>query len=241
MTEEQLLSPLMPLIQALELEFNDIWLLREALTHRSFLNEHPDLDNINSNQRLELLGDAVISLMVKEHLFVAFPNKDEGEITALVTQLTNNERFGEIGRRLKLGSYLLASGGDIKNGITQQAKANADALEALIDAIYMDQGFRRARLYVDNLILRRLREILKTEPRDPTERLQKETQAKYHQTPYYKTVSVKGPAHNPEYTVAVCIDVNQLAEGIGPSKRKARMNAAQNALNTHFPNRRRSS
>lgn len=226
--------PLEQLIELLELEVRKPELFRAALTHRSFLNE-TDEEFSQHNERLELIGDAVIELVVKEYLYDQHPDFPEGKITELVACLVNNEQLGAIGLSLKLGEFLRMSRGEERQGGRTNLYLNACALEALMGAIYKDGGLGQARLYIDHYILKVLRDLLKGGvTKGAKSSLQEETQRLWGVAPRYEVTDQTGPAHLPVFTVVVTVNGRVLGSGTGPSQKKAESAAALQALQQHF-------
>jgi len=210
--------------------FKDKALLQQALVHRSYLNEHPDFA-VGHNERLEFLGDAVLELVVTEFLYKKYDNP-EGELTNWRAALVNGKMLAQIGRTIDLESYLYLSRGESKE---QNQKARdyilANAMEALIGAMYLDQGYDRARVFIENFILPELPNILQHQLHiDAKSRFQELAQENRGITPSYETLSEVGPDHNKRFTVAVFIGAEEIARGEGQSKQEAEQSAAEAAL-----------
>lgn len=205
-------------------------LFREALTHRSYLNERPDWPE-DHNERLEYLGDAVLELIVSENLFHRFPHFPEGQLTVLRAALVNYQMLARIALRLDLEELILMSRGEARD--TKKAKETilANALEAVIGAVYLDQGLERTRKVVENLILTHLDDVLKTKSyRDPKSEFQELIQEKLKLTPTYRVLGESGPAHEKTFTIGVYLDDELVAEGRGSSKQEGEIEAAKKAL-----------
>ncbi len=214
----------------LGIEFRDRELLVRSLTHPSFVNEHPNLQQ-EDNQRLEFLGDAVLSFICGEWLYNRFPQAAEGYLTRLRAALVRTERLAGFADRVQVGAALRLGKGEEDNGGRQRAGNLCAAFEALIGALYLDQGVDAARNFVLPFFEPALDEILKLElDRDAKSVLQEWCQAHLGVTPSYQTIGASGPDHAKVFTVAVYIGGDKHAEGVGPNKQAAAQAAAQRAL-----------
>lgn len=218
------------LARELGLKFNNIDLLQQAFVHRSYLNEHPQF-KLDHNERLEFLGDAVLELAVTKYLYNNYPNP-EGELTNWRAALVNSQSLSETAKKLDLEKYLLLSRGEAKD---KNSKARnyilANTMEALIGAIYLDQGFAEAEKFIHKHIITKLPYILENKLYlDAKTHFQELSQEKYGITPNYKLLDESGPDHNKIFEVGVFIDEDLIARGRGTSKQEAQMNAAQAAL-----------
>ncbi|MBI4092784.1 MAG: ribonuclease III [Candidatus Kerfeldbacteria bacterium] len=205
-------------------------LLIQAFTHRSYLNENPG-HRIGHNERLEFLGDAVLELVVTEHLYHNFPNP-EGELTNLRASLVNAKTLGDIALALNFDNYLLLSRGEAKDANSKARHSIlANSVEALIGALYLDQGLTAAKKFIDSQVLTKLPEILaKQAYRDPKSTFQEMAQKYSNITPSYKVLAEWGPDHDKHFRVAVNLETEEIAVGEGPSKQEAQVAAATNAL-----------
>jgi len=211
--------------------FDDPDLLRTALVHRSYLNEHRSFE-LPHNERLEFLGDAVLELVVTRHLYDGYPNP-EGELTSWRSALVRGDMLGKLGAKLDLGEELLMSRGEAKSGGRKRPQLLANAFEAIIGAIYLDQGYDVAAAFIERLVLPELPSIIKGKlDRDAKSQLQEVAQRLHNVTPRYKLESSAGPDHAKHFTVGVYLGDNKLAEGDGASKQQAEQAAAEAALNT---------
>lgn len=219
-----------PLEQRLSYEFKDKTLILQAITHRSYLNEHSDFE-YDHNERLEFLGDAVLELVVTEHLYRNFPNP-EGELTNWRAALVNAKTLAGIAQQLQFEEYLLMSKGEAKDKNTKaRMYILANAIEAIIGAIYEDGGWDSAKQFIDSYILSILPEILdKKLYIDPKSRFQETAQELMGITPTYKVLKEVGPDHNKEFTVGVFLDKELIAVGSGTSKQEAQIAAAEAGL-----------
>ena len=218
-------------------QFKDAALLRTAFTHRSYLNEaraakkEVVIGAGAHNERLEFLGDAVIELIVTDHLFRKFPHATEGDLTGYRAALVNAQILGGIAETLSMNECLLLSRGEAKDTGRARATILANSLEAVIGALYLDQGYHAAEKFVSDHILTHVDEVVKRGLwRDAKSAFQELAQAKYGLTPVYKTVKSEGPDHAREFTVAVSVGDISVAEGKGKSKQEAEQAAAQRAL-----------
>ncbi|MEK7528403.1 MAG: ribonuclease III [Patescibacteria group bacterium] len=210
--------------------FRDATLLDTAFVHRSYINEHREEGRVQ-NERLEFLGDAVLELVVTEYLYGHFPTKAEGELTAFRSALVKGRHLAEIADSLDLGLYLYLSHGEEKSGGRKKHYILANTLEALIGAMYLDQGFSVAHDFVSRFILTRLSDIVENELHvDAKSKLQEITQERFGVTPIYKLMEESGPDHDKTFTMAVCINDEVLGQGQGSSKQKAEQKAAIDAL-----------
>jgi ribonuclease III len=212
----------------LGITFNNRELLKNALIHRSFLNENPQI--LQSNERLEFLGDAVLEFIVSEILFKQFSKEDEGHLTVLRSRLVNTTSLAATARQLDLGAMLFLSRGEEKSGGRENTSLLADTVEAILGAIYLDQGIDGAYVFVNSFIVTKIPEIVKKSLKDAKSLLQEYVQANGHSAPVYKTVTENGPDHAKTFTVEVQVDRKPYAQGEGTSKQIAAQNAAQNAL-----------
>ena len=210
--------------------FNNPDLIVQALVHRSFLNEHREFPMAH-NERLEFLGDAVLELIVTEFLFENYLNP-EGELTNWRAALVNAKTCSLIGHELGLDEYLFLSHGEAKDaGTKARDYILANAVEALIGAVYIDSGWDITKQFVTRWIISKLPEVLeKSLWLDPKSRFQESSQEIVGLTPTYKVVKEEGPDHAKNFVVAVYLDKEKVAEGEGTSKQEAQVNAAENAL-----------
>ena len=203
--------------------------LKTALTHRSYLNEHRDY-TLPHNERMEFLGDAVLELAVTGYLFENFPNP-EGELTNFRSALVNYKMLSEIAGNLDMGDYLLLSRGEAKDQGRARQVILANAIEAVIGAMYLDSGYEKAHEFIKKHILVQLPEIIKTGSYiDPKSHLQELVQEKSGITPTYRVLSEVGPDHNKIFTMGVFVEDNEVGQGTGPSKQEAELVAADVAL-----------
>jgi ribonuclease III len=216
--------------QALGLVFVDKSLLQRALTHRSYLNEHPEFA-LEDNERLEFLGDAVLDFVTGAFLYHRFPELAEGPLTSLRSALVRRDTLARFARRFDLGRYLSLGHGEAESGGRERPALLCATFEALVGAIYLDQGLEVVHQLLEPLIGPEVTATLRERAdRDAKSQLQEMAQAWLHHTPRYTTVAESGPDHAKEFTVQVTIGRNAYGQGTGPSKQQAAQVAAQVAL-----------
>jgi ribonuclease-3 len=213
-----------------KLDFREIALLRTALTHRSYLNEHPELD-WEDNERLEYLGDAVLDFLLAEYLFLKLPNASEGELTALRAALVRRETLARFAKEVDLGATLLLGHGETETGGRERPALLCAAFEAVVGALYLDQGLDGVCLFVMPLVESEFeRASTEVAGKDPKSRLQELAQGELGVTPRYQTTQAGGPDHAKVFTVEVSVGEVVCGEGEGPSKQAAAQRAAADAL-----------
>ena len=213
----------------LDYKFNDISLLKNALVHSSYANEVRG--NTHSNERLEFLGDSVLSIIVADHLFSNYPNMPEGELTKLRASLVCEKSLCVFSRELGLGEYLLLGKGEDKNGGRERDSILADAFEAVLAAIYIDGGMDAAKKHIFNTVLRDLeRHTDENSFKDYKTVLQEIIQRNPEETVSYTLIDETGPDHDKIFTVEVHLNSNVIGRGCGKSKKQAEQMAAQQAL-----------
>lgn len=216
--------------EKLEIKFKNRNLLKKALIHRSYLNEIKE-KGLESNERLEFLGDAVLELWTTERLFHYFPNLAEGILTNIRAALVRTESLAQIARKLSLGRHLCLSRGEDKNGGRENPSLLADTFEAVTGAIYLDRGWKTVTKFLDRHLLKKLLKLGETgDVKDAKTRLQEIVQAKKKITPHYQVIKEEGPDHAKIFTVAVYFGKKKITVGRGSSKREAEEAAAQKAL-----------
>lgn len=214
----------------LGLSLNNLDLLVEALTHRSYLNEHREYTG-NHNERLEFLGDAVLELAATDFLFKKFPAASEGELTSYRAALVNTVSLAESARALGVSEFLLLSKGESRDTGRARDVILADALEAIIGAVYLDQGFGAAEAFIGKNLYGKIDEVIaKRSYQDAKSRFQEIAQEKRGITPSYETLSEEGPDHAKLFTVGVFIGAEEIARGEGQSKQEAEQSAAEAGL-----------
>jgi ribonuclease-3 len=214
----------------LQIKFKNKKLLEEAFTHRSYLNENPDWRG-EHNERLEFLGDAVLELSVTEHLYINFPDKAEGELTSYRAALVNANMLSEVAQDLGLNDHLLLSRGEAKDMGRARQYILANTFEALVGAIYLDQGYAVADEFIKSCVLTRIKDVISKKLfRDPKSLFQERAQEISGVTPTYEVVKEWGPDHNKHFVVGVYLGRELIAEGEGPSKQEAQISAAEEGL-----------
>lgn len=214
----------------LGVSFRDQALLKEALTHRSYLNENPKWP-LPHNERLEFLGDAVLELVVTEYLYAQFPASPEGRLTAVRAALVNYQNLASVGKKINLEDFIFLSRGEAKDTGRAREVILANAMESLLGAIYLDQGYGAAKRSITALILPEVDKIIAEEKyRDPKSFLQEKVQTRYKITPVYKVLGENGPDHDKVFEVGVFVNDELMGKGEGPSKQEAETKAAEAAL-----------
>lgn len=215
--------------KSIKIEFKDEDLLRQAMVHRSYLNEHPNFE-LDHNERLEFLGDAVLELVTTEYLYKNYPNP-EGELTSFRASLVNSDMLAEIAKKLDLEKYLLLSKGESKDTGRARQYILANAFEALIGAIYLDQGYEPAKKFIEeNLIVKLPQIFAQGSWVDPKSKFQEEAQERVGVTPTYEVTKEWGPDHDKHFVVGVYLGKELVAQGEGRSKQDAQRNAAAEGL-----------
>lgn len=216
--------------KTIDYRFRRAELLVQALKHRSYLPQVNERRS-HSNERLELLGDAVLGLVVTEYLYRKFPEKEEGDITAIKSLLVSRKILTRIARKLDLGKFVLMSESEDFSGGRVRPSIIADAYEAVIGAVYLDGGIEQARTFIKQTLLSEMEQILSEEQhRNFKSILLELSQSRNMGTPYYNVLSEEGPDHNKIFTVEVRIQNRTMGMGVGNSKKRAEQNAAQHAL-----------
>lgn len=218
-------------IEKIGIKFENKDILLNAFVHRSFLNEHKNF-YLPSNEKLEFLGDSVLSLITSLYLFKKYPTLHEGDYTNIKASLVKTETLAKIARKLGLGNFLLLSKGEEKNNGRENQSILADCFEALIGSIFLDQGFEKAYDFVKIHLLADNTESLvqKHQYSSAKNRLQEYLQNKFKHLPKYIVLREFGPQHKKKYYIAVNFKNKTLAIGQGSSKKQAEENAAKNAL-----------
>jgi len=210
--------------------FKDMSLFEQAFTHRSWVNENPN--ERGTNERLEFLGDAILEFVVSSFIYTAFPEEEEGFLTALRANIVNTKSLAALATKLSMGEYLFLSKGEEQGGGRNNPSLLADTIEALIGALYIDQGFEPAKEFIHVNLLERIDEFLEKPLKDPKSRLQELVQARGLDAPKYKLASEVGPDHSKEFVIEVFVGEKSLGEGTGRSKSAAEQSAAEHALET---------
>jgi len=214
----------------LGLSFKNQDFLKSSIVHRSYINEHKNFP-LDHNERLEFLGDAVLEMVTTEYLYKNYPNP-EGELTNWRASLVNAKMLAEIASALEIEEFLYMSKGE-KQDANPKARNYilANAMEAIIGAIYLDQGMKAADKFISDNILIKLPHILENHLyQDPKSKFQEKSQEFFSTTPVYKVLEENGPDHNKFFKVGVYLENELIAEGEGTSKQEAQVDAAQKAI-----------
>ena len=213
----------------IKIKFKNKDLLRQAMVHRSYLNENRDFE-LDHNERMEFLGDAVLELIVTEYLYSNFSNP-EGELTNYRAALVNGKMLAKISKEIGLEDYLLMSRGETKDLGKARQYLLANALEAVIGAIYLDQGYKKSEKFITNCVLSKMKHVLDEKLyQDPKSKFQEEAQEKAGTTPVYKVIKEWGPDHDRNFVIGIFLENEKIAEGEGTSKQAAQRNAAKKGL-----------
>lgn len=213
------------------ISFKNTELLKNVFVHRSYLNENKSFP-LPSNEKLEFLGDSVLSLVTSIHLYKAYADLQEGDYTDIKASIVRTESLAEVSRELDLGAYLLLSLGEQKAHGNNKTNILADTFEALIAAIFVEYGFDQASDFIHRFLFKDRLDIIIANKLylSPKSRLQERTQARFKKLPQYKLLESTGPEHDKEFKVAVLINNKKVGQGAGSSKKQAEEQAAQNAL-----------
>lgn len=210
-------------------KFKNPALFTLAFTHRSYLNENKE--NTESNERLEFLGDSILSYVMSDYLFRTYPDYKEGVLTNLRSLLVNTKSLAEVARELDFGKYLLLSKGEEESHGRENETILANCLEAYLGALYMDQGVESVRKFLnDTLIPKAEIHVQQKSFKDPKSMLQEFVQAKRQHSPTYKVLEEEGPPHQRTFTVGAFVGQELIEKGVGSSKQKAEEDAAKHAL-----------
>ncbi len=216
--------------KTLGVTFTDKTLLRTAFTHRSYLNENRRV-RMEHNERLEFLGDAVLELIVTEFLFAKYPGKPEGELTAFRSALVNAVILSELAMQMGMNDFMLLSRGEAKDTGRARQIILANAFEAVVGAIYLDQGYETTKIFITKNLLPATDEIVSAKRwLDAKSHFQEKAQEIVGVTPSYQTLSEVGPDHDKHFTVGVYLGSEKVAEGTGQSKQEAEQSAAEAGL-----------
>lgn len=216
--------------KSIDISFKDMALLTQAFVHRSYINENKQ-SGLSHNERLEFLGDAVLELVITDFLYKKYTDKAEGELTAYRSALVNADTCAEIATRLNMGSFLMLSKGESKDTGRARQYILANALEALIGAIYLDQGLESAHEFIEKNFTPMIEKIISEGSHvDAKSLFQEKAQEFDGITPAYKTIKESGPDHEKKFTVGVYLGKDLVSTGEGESKQDAEQEAAEAAL-----------
>jgi len=210
--------------------FKNKELLRRAFTHRSYLNENRGSES-SHNERLEFLGDAVLELMVTEYLYEKYPDSTEGDLTAYRASLVNAITLSEAAQKINVNDFLLLSKGEAKDTGKARQYILANTMEAIIGAIYLDQGYDSSKYFISKNLFHLIDKIVEDKSWiDAKSKFQEKAQEKESTTPLYKSLKEEGPDHDKKFTIGVYLNDDLIAEGTGMSKQEAEQVAARKAL-----------
>lgn len=215
--------------QKLNIKFKNKDLLKQAFVHRSYLNENRD-KRLESNERLEFLGDSILGFVISSFIYNKLPDYKEGKLTNLRSNLVRTETLAKLSKKLNLGENLLLSKGELTGNGKTNISLLADLFEAIIGAIYIDQGLKAAEKFITNQFEDTILEIAKGELKDSKSLLQEKIQIKIKETPSYKILESSGPDHDKTFLVGVFSQGELLAKASGSSKQSAEDKAARLAL-----------
>jgi ribonuclease-3 len=208
--------------------FKDAGLLELALTHKSWVNEHPGVRT--SNERLEFLGDSILEFLVSKKLYQAFPDKEEGFLTALRASLVNTQNLSEIAQKLEVGGSLFLSKGEEDGGGRDNPSLLADTVEAIIGALYIDSGLEVVSNFLEKNLFGQITHKASQPLKDAKSRLQELVQARGEASPKYVVIEESGPDHSKKFIMDVMVDGKRVGRGEGKSKSEAEQEAAKSAL-----------
>ncbi len=206
-------------------------LLKQALTHRSWVNENSE--NHGTNERLEFLGDAILEFIVSKEIYERYPSEEEGYLTSLRANLVNTKNLSSVATKLGIGEMILLSKGEIEGGGKSNSSLLADTVEAIIGALFRDQGIEASEKFIKDNILIDVDKKAKSPLKDAKSLLQETVQAKGLAAPKYQVVEEAGPDHDKKFTIQVIINGKEEAQGTGKSKSEAEQSAAINALSSY--------
>lgn len=210
-------------------QFKNKKLFEQAFTHRSYLNETKEV--LSSNERMEFLGDSIISYVVSKYLFTKYPHYNEGILTNLRSLLVNTKSLAGLARELGFGSYLKLSKGEEESKGRQNQSLLADSFESFTGALFIDQGVDAVTNFLNQVLIPKVEEIEKSRSfKDPKSLLQEFVQSRRQNSPLYKVLEESGPAHAKRFKIGALVNNKLIGEGIGKSKRDAEESAAQKAL-----------
>ncbi|OGS18116.1 MAG: ribonuclease III [Elusimicrobia bacterium RIFOXYA2_FULL_50_26] len=209
--------------KTLDIKFENINLLKQAMTHKSYAAEAGTNEN---NERMEFLGDSILSVIVADFLFQKYPDEDEGRLSQLKSQIVSRHGLSIWAKKLKLGNYMYISKGEETNGGRKRDSLLSNAFEAVVAAVYLDAGFFAAKKFIFNYLILQRRMVVT----DAKSKLQERIQSVHRTLPEYKVLSESGPDHEKIFEVGVFVKKEPLGKGKGHSKKEAEQAAAKNAL-----------
>jgi len=209
--------------------FRNQQLFEQAFTHRSYLNEARE--KVESNERLEFLGDSILSFIVSDHLFRTYPEFNEGVLTNLRSLLVNTKSLASLARECEFGQYLKLSKGEEESKGRENESLLANSFEAFIGALYQDAGINAVKIFLGETLIPKIEGYVEKRAfKDPKSLLQEFVQAQKQSSPYYKVLHEEGPPHDKTFTIGVVVNNEIMGEGIGKSKQEAEESAAREAL-----------
>lgn len=211
-----------------QIKYKDKKLILQALVHSSYVNEHKAY--AHDNERLEFMGDAVLQLWTTKKLFLIEPELSEGQMTTLRAQLVCEEALAQYNRELDLGKYLMLGVGEEKTGGRQRDSILADMFEALLGAVFLDQGMSAIDIILDSVVTPAITQPKSEKVIDYKTKLQEYIQSDSRKTVHYETINISGPSNKPEFEVVVMLDNITLGRGKGFSKKRAEQMAAKDAF-----------
>ena len=210
-------------------KFKDQKLFRQAFIHRSYLNESKE--DVESNERLEFLGDSILSFVVSEHVYNTYPDFDEGILTNLRSLVVNTKSLARTAKKLNFGEHLLLSRGEEDSKGRENDSILANTFEAFLGALYHDQGIEAVKKFLYDVLIPNIEEYVQKKVfKDPKSLLQEYEQARKQSSPVYKVINEEGPAHAKKFTIGVFVEGKLVGEGMGKSKQEGEEKAAQQAL-----------
>ncbi len=213
-----------------KITFNNKALLEQAFIHRSYINENPRTGLVH-NERLEFLGDAVLELVVTEFLYEKYPHQNEGDLTAYRSALVNAVTLGELATDLSFNDMIKLSKGEARDVHRARSSILADAYEAFVGALYLDQGYMSTKAFITATLLGKTEDIIrKGLYKDAKSYVQEKAQEIYSLTPNYRVLSEEGPDHDKLFLIGIYFGEEKIAEGQGKSKQEAETSSARNAL-----------
>ncbi|HEY5601232.1 MAG TPA: ribonuclease III [Patescibacteria group bacterium] len=217
--------------KVIKIKFKNEDILKNALIHRSYLNEHQD-ENLVSNERMEFLGDAILSFITSEFFYKKFPNSNEGELTTIRSKAVRTQALAQASKKLKLGQYLFLSKGESDSGGRNNPTLLANTFEALIGAIYLDLGIEMAKKFVNETLIQNYDSIIGDERFfDYKSLFQKVVQERKRTSPKYAIIDQSGPDHAKTFKIGATVESKIIGVGVGKSKQEAEQKAAKDALN----------
>lgn len=216
--------------KSIGMEFKNKELLKQAFIHRSYLNENRSI-KLEHNERLEFLGDAVLELVITDYLYKKYPEKNEGDLTAYRSALVNSVTLASAAEKIGMNAFLLLSKGEAKDTGRARQFILANTFEALVGALYIDQGYDMAGKFIADQLFGLIDIIVENKSFiDAKSRFQEEAQERVGITPMYKLIKETGPDHNKVFTVGVYLKEDLIVAGEGKSKQEAEQDAAEKAL-----------